>query len=564
MKRKPGVSLTALGGVAGIMLFVLGFVVVVRVLAQPLVGESLTVVPIANGSGSLHPTSQELVIPNDTDYANFFGGTPPASPTVNFSAEDVLAVTMGSSPAGSSININSVDIRTTGFTAGWGFVHVTSVTPTIGGPITITGGMITSTGGTTTNTGGTFTVGTVLVGGTPELQFTFTGGTTSITGGTTATTGGTTTAVTPTETLTNTGGTTTTVGGTTTTTGTVIVTGGGSSTTLPPFILTGGQVSTTANVTTNGSSTTTTITGGTTTSGGGTTQPYSVVKVAKGALTYAFVNDVATTPYSGPTPFSTLSYVTSGGSAPFIDAISIDGSGNVTVNRSKNGTGGTTYIGTLTSAEIQGLNTAFINANPTTLPSVITDPSPTNGIFTEGGIFIPREVLAVLSGGSSGKPISIQVQRAGFYGGSITLKNLVDSIRGPAERIVHSTLGLGFQGHVHFVGSELRVGGSLIDPSAPFHDLIATAVGKNLAFSGLGHTGLGGNPVISVGGTVITSTPLYTFPSVGADVIATFPAGIHVDVTNLTLTGDYFEVQDGALRGYIPESAYSPVDRRTD
>ncbi len=324
------------------------------------------------------------------------------------------------------------------------------------------------------------------------------------------------------------------------------MTGGSGSTSLPITITNGSVVTTSAIATTGG---TTTISGGTTTGGtGSTVQPYSVVKVTKGALAYAFVNDGAASTYSGPTPFSALSYSTSGGSSPFVDAISIDGSGNVTVNRSKSGTGGTTYIGTLGSSESQALNTAFVNASPATLPGTIVDSTTTS---LTG---IPTETLSSTIG--SGIYTSV-IARAGFYNGSSTLKSLVDAIRGPAERIVRGTLTQSFQGHVHFVGSDLKVGGSTIDPTDPFYGLIASISGSNVAFDGLGKPHA--SAVIDVAGKVTVDLPLLSFPSAGSDVISTLPAGTQLDVTNLTLSGNYFEVESAGQRGFVLASAVSII-----
>jgi hypothetical protein len=149
------------------------------------------------------------------------------------------------------------------------------------------------------------------------------------------------------------------------------------------------------------------------------------------------------------------------------------------------------------------------------------------------------------------------VQRAGFYGGAATLKSLIDSIRGPAEREVRSTQTLGFRGHVHFVGSDLVVGGNIIDPTDPFHDLIATVVGNNLRFDGLGQGA--SNAVVHVEGRLTASQAVLTFPSPGAEVLTTLPPGTPVEVTNLTLLDNYFEVQAGGQRGFVLASAVSIV-----
>ncbi len=149
------------------------------------------------------------------------------------------------------------------------------------------------------------------------------------------------------------------------------------------------------------------------------------------------------------------------------------------------------------------------------------------------------------------------IARAGFYGGSATLKSLVDAIRGPAERIARSTSTQPFYGHVHFVGTALTVGRSTIELDDPLYDLISGAAGKSLGFDGVPHPT--STAVIDVQGTLTTGQPLLSFPTAGADVIAALPAGTPIDVTNLTLSGNYYEVTLGrgrsSVRGYLLASA---------
>ncbi|MFI5294119.1 MAG: SH3 domain-containing protein [Thermodesulfovibrionales bacterium] len=379
--------------------------------AQPLAYQNETLTSIAKGVDStLRPTAQRLSIKNDTDYNSFFGGSPPASPTVNFATEDVIAVTMGNQPTGSSIDITRVEVRTTGFTAGAGYVHVAQVT------------------GTSNDTG---------------------------------------------------------------------------------------------------------------------TQPYAVVKVPKGALAYLFVNDIAITPYSGPTPFNKIVYTTSGGVAPYTDSITIDSTGKVTVNRSIGSTGGTTYSGTLTPSQIQDLNTAFFNANVASLPvSISSTPLP---------VVLPAEIVE--SGLVNGEVHMTTVQQAGLYGDFGQVKALIDAMRGPAEQAVRGTQTQGFtiDGTVALTGTTLNVGGHIIAPTDPFYNLIASMTGKSVEFESPG--GDTTTPVMSVEGKLTAGASLLSFPNTGASVISSLLAGSQVTVTDFTLLGTYVEVRspDGQ-RGYVPKS----------
>lgn len=320
-------------------------VAVIRVLGQPLVSEAEKLTPIITGvNGTLHPTAGRLIIQDETDYSNFFGGNPPATPVINFATQDVLAVTQGTSPQGSRISITGVDVRTTSFTAGWGFVHVD-----------------------------------VTIG-----------------------------------------------------------------------------------------------------SGSATVQPYAVVTVAKGALAYAFVDGGPIRPFSGPTPFQQIHYATGGGDAPYLEYITIDGSGSVTVNRTTGSNGGTNYVGSLSPLELAHLSTVFADANPSSLPAVITDPesSPLTNL--------PFESLNGILAGTPPTTFATTVQRAGFYDGSIEVMRLVNALRGPAERVVRATQGSNLAGRVSLSGTQLSVGVNDIAANDPFYPLIGSAVGEKVEIQALG------------------------------------------------------------------------------
>ncbi len=538
------------------------------VLGQPLVDQSGIITPIATAAHSDFVTFDDFVIQDPTTYRNFFNGSPPATPTVDFTKQVVLAVTLGNQPAGSSVSIPSFEIRTTGFTAGWGYVHVNSVIGTGGGgtvtgPVTISGGTITNAGGQTTISGGT----TTLAGGGVTISissgatgtsatFTGVGTTTTNTGGTVTTAGGTTTAVSGTTNDTNTGGTTTTTGGMTTITNTVIATGstftisGGTVTTTPTgLFVTGGTVTITGGtVTASGITTTggtTTISGGTTTTAG-TTQPYAVVAVAKGALFYGFVNDVSVAPYTGPLPFSSLNYRIGDATTPYNDSITVDGTGHITVNRSRSLTGGTTYAGQLATTELQALGGAFVSWTSTPPPLTVTDP------LAPQAPILPTETLSWAANGST---YASTVLRAGFYGGSGSLKTLVDAIRGPAERVVRGTVGTWLEGTVHLNLTSLRIGSHVVSPTDPFYDLLGTLNGKEVELQVATGPTTGPITVLGVPQRLLANDVLLTFPSNGGTPIAPLPSGTPARVTGLTLEGTYMEARAEDQRGFVQSSS---------
>jgi len=388
--------------------------------AQPLVSVNVTgITTIAEGAINALPINrrlEQLLITTPGDYSDFFhhklGMSPPTTPAVDFDHEDVLAVTGGSLPFGSLESIEEVEIATTGFTAGWGFVHVQSIVGS-GGP------------------------------------------------------------------------------------------------TLPMV------------------------------------NPYSVVKLSKGALSYSFVNEFS--PKTGTLPWNSITYTTGGGIAPFFETVTADIGGHLVVNRSTGpagGTipGGTTYTGTLSPSELANLDFAILNANPSTLPATV----PGRSMLT----VLPSETISSIIGSNT---YSTFIEQAGSYKGCLQLKLLVDALRGPTERIVRDTqlTGQPFRGLVTFHDNVLKVGPSLISPLDPFHDLIAVAIGRNLTFDAF-------NPsapsVLDVHVTLNANTPLLSFPSAGAGVLATLPAYTRVRISNFTLFDKYVEAftDDGEQRGYVP------------
>jgi hypothetical protein len=90
--------------------------------------QSLAFTTIAQSVIGGPANSTQQVIQNDSDYSAFFNGNPPASPTVDFTTEDVIAVAQGTKPTGGySISIDQIDYDPSSGTA---TVNVREMTPT--------------------------------------------------------------------------------------------------------------------------------------------------------------------------------------------------------------------------------------------------------------------------------------------------------------------------------------------------------------------------------------------------------------------------------------------------
>lgn len=80
---------------------VVGLLVAASAFGVPSVGLNQPLSPVAAGvHGAAYPAPVRRVIQNPTDYANFFGGVPPSTPTIDWKKQDVIAVSMGNEPTG--------------------------------------------------------------------------------------------------------------------------------------------------------------------------------------------------------------------------------------------------------------------------------------------------------------------------------------------------------------------------------------------------------------------------------------------------------------------------------
>src|SRR5436190_1393866 len=106
--------------------------------AQPgPVSTNLTFTTITKSAHGGAPAAQK-VIQDKASYSTFFGGTPPATPTVDFTKEDVLVVAMGQQNTGGyATEIKNIEYMNFGITGGYAFVHYTETRPAPGTIVTM-------------------------------------------------------------------------------------------------------------------------------------------------------------------------------------------------------------------------------------------------------------------------------------------------------------------------------------------------------------------------------------------------------------------------------------------
>jgi beta-lactam-binding protein with PASTA domain len=125
------VPLMLVGSLAAV---VVGLLVAANAFGVPAVRLDQPLTGVLTGAlGNFHPTPVRLVIQNATDYANFFGGTPPSTPMIDFTKQDVIAVSMGNEPTGGySLDITRSQVLTSGPIAGTRYVYVAEHHPVLG------------------------------------------------------------------------------------------------------------------------------------------------------------------------------------------------------------------------------------------------------------------------------------------------------------------------------------------------------------------------------------------------------------------------------------------------
>lgn len=110
--------------------------------AQPAMSTDLPLVDfVTNGGGSGFTAPQQVVFKNMADLRAWCARGSiqlPIQPRVDFTSEDVLAVSMGTKPTGGyAIKITKATLMTGGITGGRCFVEVTETTPAPGQPVTM-------------------------------------------------------------------------------------------------------------------------------------------------------------------------------------------------------------------------------------------------------------------------------------------------------------------------------------------------------------------------------------------------------------------------------------------
>ena len=503
-------------------------------LCQPLTGV------LAGTHGTLHPAPVRLVIQNPTDYATFFGGTPPTSPVIDFTKQDVLGVSMGSEPTGGySIGIGPVEVRTSGFTAGYGYAYVVQHTPVPGvvyspNPTQPFQVVTLPKGATLYNF-----VDEPIASGFSQLEFHVTNTVTHDDSTFTLHANGNYTfepvngapwrgmatqselqAVSAAVIGANPGKLPVTIPDTRTPAGTTV------------FSLE-------------------------TDVGGNSYFLHSAVDYF-GSYTpqiQPLVNSLQAieTRIQGPVPFNSVTYWTGAGLTPYTETVTVDSAGNTIVNHAV-GVGGTNYTGVATKSQLRALSEAVANAGVATLPQypiAITDSTaPTPVLGTEA-----------FSTMINGVPYTTSVASAGFYGAfSPRVKPLVDAFRDVAESVVGATAGRPVTGLVVYtpatttpptIPATLTVGTNTVGPSDPFFQLLSTLNGKTVTVDAI-VVGTRAE-VIDVQGTMLVADTMRAFPSPLGTASLDLAAGATVVVRDVSVPAPtYYELSTAlASEGYV-------------
>jgi len=486
-------------------------------LCEPLPG-------VATGvHGTAHPKPIRLVIQDSANFANFFGGHPPATPVIDFAKQVVLAVGMGNEPSGGySIGIDHVQVGTSGFTAGYGYVYVVQQTPIPG--VTYS-----------PNPTQPFQVITLPKGasvynfvdeptaeGYQQIEMHISNTATHLDS-------------------------------------TLLLNSNGSYIFEPaigtPFrgTATQAEVQAVSDAVIGANLGKLPVIIPDTRTPPGTTvfsleadvglKSYFLHSAidyfgSYGTQVQPLVNSLQAIEAraEGPVRFDSLSYSIGGGLTPYTETVTVDYAGNALVNHAM-GVGGTNYTGVATKAQLRALSDSIANLSLSTLPSTITDPN------------APKPVLGteVFRSVTNDGTFVTSVASAGFYGPfNSRLKPLADSFRDVAESVVGATEGTPITGLVVYnpgttsppTGPTLAVGANYIDPTDPFFHLLSTLNGKTVTIDAI--TVGTKTSVVDVQGTVPVANTERAFPSPIGTPVFGLAAGTTVQVSDFSVPGSTF------------------------
>jgi hypothetical protein len=505
----------------------------------PAVGLCQPLSPVAAGiHGTVHSTPVRLVIQDSTDYATFFGGTPPTTPTIDFTKQDLIAVGMGNEPSGGySIGVNRVEVRTSGFTAGFGYVYVGQHTPIPGvtyspNPTQPFQVIALPKGASVYNF-----VDEPIAGGFQQIEMHITNTTTHKDS-------------------------------------TLTLNSNGSYVFEPingiPFrgmatsaevqavsaaVIAGHLGTVPSNIPDPRSPRGTTVFSMEVDAGQYDYHIHSAIDYfgSYGTQVQPLVNSLQAieTRIQGPVPFSSITYWTGGGLTPYTETVTVDSAGKTIVTHAV-GVGGTNYTGIASPSQLRVLGDAVANAGVATLPDYpITDPNAPAASVLGSEAF--RSTV-------NGATYTTTVASSGFYGAfSPQVKPLVDAFRDVAESVIGATAGTPITGLVVYnpgtttppTGTSLAVGANYIDPSDPFFQLFSTLNGKTVTIDA---NVVGARAyVIDVQGTMANADTMRAFPSPLGTASLGVAAGAVVAVRDVSVPTPTFYESSTALasEGYV-------------
>lgn len=502
------------------------------------VSENLTITTIAKSANGGKQTAEQRVIQNAADYAAFFGGAPPSQPAVDFSREDVLAVSMGVQRTGGyGIEITKATLQTFGFTGGMAFVEIAERRP---GPNDIVTMALTAPVHVAKVKKGAYR----YVFNTVAPQASFTSLDLSV-------------ASNP-------------LGWS----HQLILEASGKARFL--------QASRTARYAPiDGQATTAelqavkdafrnarveSLPAGIPDPRTFVMMPPQLELVSKtGANTYTLhatedyfgayesrvkplvdaLNAISTRLKSGST-FDKILLNYSGGLVMWSDALTVASDGTATVNRTGfRGTPSRLYTGRATAAELQALKDAVKAADVQSLPAYIDDPIMIMDIPS-------LRIVTTLSG----RDYTTDVHEAGFYGAyNARLKPVVAAVRAICDRIVQAGSGQTVTGVVRVRGTAVYVGAYYVSPGT-LTTLIARLPGRTVTVTG-DVTAAGSNQSIAlktVRATTLANLNLRDAPQIPSTIVRVLSRGTDVEIDGVHRSGLWVHVTAGSDTGWVYRS----------
>lgn len=222
--------------------------------------------------------------------------------------------------------------------------------------------------------------------------------------------------------------------------------------------------------------------------------------------------------------FDRLTLTTQGGFILKRDDFVVAWDGTVTV-LDRVGMGPTRpFTGTATKAELQAIKDAFTAADVTTLPATINPPH-----------LIPDIPNVTLDSTVNGTDYDTTMVQSAYGNFEARLKPLVEAIRACGQRVLNDALPQSITGLVTYTNSTVKVGTYSVPKNDPLRNLIYSFRGKTITIMATG------TAVEWIQGTVSTTASLRSASYYWGKSLETLATGDQVQITGRSTNGLYYK-----------------------